>query len=582
MTPNPDMHPKSSSPIFTIGMDWRPGAVRGKNSRTPQPAQGLRQAGRPAWHLMLEMPVPPGPFLKKTAGFDRVRHAVAEALDAMKWRLYDARDWAVALLEPISMFTGNIFSQSHQAAKMGEDGIWLIVNKYFFVAWRLCESITLKLRALITVPLRLRASCFTLRIPSSISNFARNVISRIVTGVDWALSPVFKVLDNVFGVVYHDLQIFCSLMVLERVKKGVRKVLQLGALVGALALPVKSTATDFYNTNVKIDWTNEVFSRNIDFYGRHNIPYTEEFDNPGDTLANLEPGPPGYTKIVAYTDTSAGMLYYDSRGIDSLTDYGVKIRYMSDTTPNFNGRSQIRFNFNNLIPSEKINSNMFYWGEFILPAEFSTNGVEKVDKKAMLSNLDTNRDVYFNLDGITNVVSSNDFNLLRICRTPNSFYFSQPSDGSVAVSNTSTSSSVTNTQRFAYDTMTNSEFNVKVDANEGRHLRGLEVVLQDINTGDFKTNSFSFPTNAPYTNSFSTNVVGAAGSNSVRNVQFGTNQYPLIFRDTHNNVDVTNTISHGDSFTTNFPLHIYKDNNPGSGTRYEARSIISDGVEVQP
>lgn len=312
-------------------------------------------------------------------------------------------------------------------------------------------------------------------------------------------------------------------MTFKKLKKELKRLFLFGTLAGSLCLPLKSEAIDFYNVLNDTHRVSESWVDSVNFYGRHHSSNIDGFDFGKDVLANTDPLPSG-ARVVLYTHIEGYKLSDDRRSLDSTLPYNIYVNYLSNDS-SFEGRSQIKFNFKTTGGTEYINPEMFYWGEFVLPAEFHTNNVQQTDKKAMLANFDTNRDVYFNVDGITNVVHDTDFAQFNISRTWNSIYFQQPENATVTVSNLTDNSVVTNAQRFVYDDMTNTTFQVVVGTSPERHLQSLELVLQDISTGDYSTNTIQFPTNHPdYQSSFSTNLTGLAGSNAIRSVQTGLSQ----------------------------------------------------------
>ncbi len=373
-------------------------------------------------------------------------------------------------------------------------------------------------------------------------------------------------------------------MVLERVKKGVKKVLQLGALVGATML----SPLDSFAHQDQILIRNYINSELGSLAINHREGATEGYDaSPHDFLYAKPPMTTWAPKITTLVEGYE--LNTDGRDTNAVASIIADLRVFIDNSSDIQGNNKLSLESNTNAVFGVMNPERHYVGEYIVFADYIGDGSgTNFHEKRNLRDIITSYGTWFNWQGPTNLnilaSQTNENGEVKFGeyihhRDWNSFYFQQPSDGSVAVSNVSESAAVTNTQRFVYDTMINSTFNVKVDANEGRHLRGLEVVLQDINTGDFNTNSFSFPTNAPYTYSYETNVVGAAGSNSVRNVEFGTNQYgvsltskysPWFGEDTIGNPEATpNPVSHGGSSTLTINKYINNPSNDAKRLRFK-------------
>ena len=376
-------------------------------------------------------------------------------------------------------------------------------------------------------------------------------------------------------------------MARKRIFSSLRNLLAGSLVVAGLVSNVPNAkAMDFYNAHVNAIWDSEQFARDNNFSGGHSSGYTEGYDSgTHDTFADLEGDPsPNYVKITAYTTVPVDdKLSGDFRDNNSLTEYNGNVRYMSDYT-NFQGRSELTFDFKAYNGNPYIDPLMFYTGEFIAEPQFRTNGVRQVDKKAILSNTNAQGEATFNLDGLQ-AVDGDDFIQFNIHREYNDLHFPQPANGGISVSNLLDGAAITNGQRFVYSDMTDA--GVAVTADSGYHLLGLDVVRTDINNGDRLTNSVSFPTSyGNYVSNFSTNLEDLVGDNRIENVVVAGDktssgvpyEWLAQYGITNNQESAVDVDSDGDGHTTG--QEYVADTNPTNPASVFSVMTGANGLEV--
>ncbi len=303
-------------------------------------------------------------------------------------------------------------------------------------------------------------------------------------------------------------------MVSNNVKGLLGKLLLGVALVGS---PVSTNANDRQNVSFSFyDTSGSSLGSTINLMA-HNLATTDGFDSGIDVVATTSAPPVGAT-ISPYTAIPGKYLNKDWRSNTSTVPFNGNLRFLSATPlTNFNGRYEVKFNFKNPTNStmDIIESNMFYWARFDLPVQFSSNSVAQTDKKAILSNMDTNRDTYFYINGVqVPYTNSLDFSSFEVNRGWNKLNFpTNLTNG--AVSATNVNGAVTNGQVFTYSPT--NKVTAKIDANSGYGLKSFDLIRQDISSGDISTNNIVF-TNSP--TSYSTNLESVVGENAIANVNF--------------------------------------------------------------
>ena len=261
--------------------------------------------------------------------------------------------------------------------------------------------------------------------------------------------------------------------------------------------------------------------------GYDDLPYDNEYTKPPEH--QLNGWGPKVTTFVQNHELSG-----DGRHTNATETIQAGLKVFIENSQDFSGSTKLSFKSNTNILYGVLDPQRYYVGEYFVYGDFIGDGSgPDFHEKKNLRNLITSYGSWFDWLGPTNInllaSQTNGFGEVGFGeylhhRTWNSWYFNQPAGATVSVSNGT--SSVSNAQRFNYDDMTNANFGVKVQANEGRHIKRLEIVLQDVETGDMSTNRVGFNSSpGNYTSNFSTNVTRVAGSNAVQNVQIGTNQY---------------------------------------------------------